>query len=108
MRGSNGYYLARQHQADAEDFAIKMAPIIEDIMVRERKAPTMERTAERLNALGLPTHKGLKWYPATVFRILKILGPDFRARVRHQRRMSVAAALVELEMKLSGLNVVDE
>lgn len=51
-------------KAEAERNAANVLPIIEDI--RKSGATTLRQIADALNARGVPTARGGKWYPTTV------------------------------------------
>jgi DNA invertase Pin-like site-specific DNA recombinase len=55
-------------KAEADRAAANVLPIIEDI--RKSGAATLRQIADALNARGIPTARGGKWYPMTVSNVL--------------------------------------
>ncbi len=67
--GKNGHVLAQQNRAAADEFALSMVPIIEEIKADGHTS--IRAIAAELNRQGIPTMKGGKgWYPNSVRRLL--------------------------------------
>ncbi|MFT3909742.1 MAG: recombinase family protein [Ferruginibacter sp.] len=68
--GKNGKHLARQNKKAADDFAIRMQPIIKQ--VTDNGFETIEAITAQLNKKKIPTfRKGGRWHRSTVFALLK-------------------------------------
>ncbi|TAL04130.1 MAG: hypothetical protein EPO08_02340 [Rhodospirillaceae bacterium] len=79
-RGSNGAYLAEKYKADAQAFAETMRPLLTELILDgSNRLPYL---AGKLNAMGIPSRNGGRWYPASVSRVLKALGPSLVAEVK--------------------------
>ena len=59
---------AQVRRQDAVQFAYQLAPVIEDIMATG--AETLQQIADGLNARGVRTRWGRRWFPTTVQRVL--------------------------------------
>ncbi len=78
--GQYGTVLADRNRQDARAFAESLRPLLLDI-ANERSigGPNLgpRPLARRLNEMGVSARNGGRWYPATVHRLLKRLGPSF-------------------------------
>jgi len=66
--GANGKNLAKANKAEADKFAGKLAPVIEEI--RETGITTGRGIAAELNKREIPTARGGRWHLLTVQRLL--------------------------------------
>ena len=78
--GQHGKVLAEQHRKEADAFAKKLRPCLFEVVVH--CGPRSTRIAKELNMRGVPARNGGRWYPATVDRLLKRLGPSFLSKAR--------------------------
>jgi hypothetical protein len=69
--GANGKNLAKANKAEADKFAGKLAPVIEEI--REAGITTGRGIAAELNKREIPTARGGRWHLLTVQRLLNRL-----------------------------------
>lgn len=70
--GTNGkYVLSKENKENADKFALKMKPIIDEI--KDSGMTTVREIVTRLNAMEVPTfrNKNTKWHNNTVQNILK-------------------------------------
>ena len=81
--GRYGRVLAKRNRADADAFAEQLRPILAKLMMHDSRQAT--RAARELNRLGVPTRCGGSWYPVTVRRVVKRLGPSFDHDLRRRR-----------------------
>jgi len=82
-RGSNGYWLARDHQWHATMFAVGLQTVLLELMVNGSNRPT--DLARALNEMGILTREGKTWTCTGVVRVLKRLGPSFASEVKAAR-----------------------
>lgn len=69
--GVNGRVLAERSRADADEFAARMAPILDRL--RTDGNTTVRDIAEALNAEGIAGPRGGRWFPASVHRLCRRL-----------------------------------
>ena len=86
--GQYGAVLAARNKHDAQAFAESMRTILVDLatdhgLVQSRLGP--RPLAGKLNEMGVPARNGGRWFPATVHRLLKRLGPSFEQECRQMR-----------------------
>ena len=86
--GQYGAVLADRNRQDARAFAESLRPLLLDI-VNDRPigGPSLgpRPLARTLNEMGVSARNGGRWYPATVHRLLKRLGPSFEQECRQMR-----------------------
>ena len=70
--GVNGTVLAAQHKAEAIAYAETLRDAVNAAI--QTGARTTREIAEHLNAAGVPSRQGGRWYPASVARVVKRLG----------------------------------
>lgn len=78
--GRYGAVLADRNMQGAQAYAETMRPLLLDLENERRLVdPSLgpRPLARKLNERGIPARNGGKWYPATVHRLLKRLGPSF-------------------------------
>jgi Site-specific recombinases, DNA invertase Pin homologs len=63
--------LSMQNKRQAIAFAISMKPVIETL--QSNGFNTIRRIADELNRLNIPTYHKAKWYPTTVYQLIKRL-----------------------------------
>lgn len=83
--GANGKALALRNKRQAQDFALKMAPVI--LRLSARGVTTVRGIARELNRWRVPTFTGSgRWHPATVHALLGRIArqPDFDQNLNHQ------------------------
>lgn len=99
-RGSSVAVLAARNQAEADLFAREMRPVIFELMTSNdlKRMFITRRLAKELNARGIPSFRGGKWYQSTVRRLIQRLGPEFLAQVRETNR----SACSEMNFAMSG------
>ena len=90
--GQYGAVLADRNRQDAQAFAESLRPLLLDI-ANERPLGGPRPLARTLNEMGVPARNGDKWYPATVHRLLKRLGPSFEQECRQIRRTKLNEVL---------------
>ena len=74
--GKYGKQLAQKNKESAKAFAQTIGGKIAEAITRTRK-PTFARIADKLNAQGVRTRTGKKFYPASVRNAMKHLGMSF-------------------------------
>ena len=90
--GRYGAVLADRNKQDAQAFAESMRPMLLDL-TKDRRLGGPRLLARKLNEMGVPARNGDKWYPATVHRLLKRLGPSFEQECRQIRSAKVDEVL---------------
>jgi len=61
--------LAQENRQQANAFASAMKPVIEGLQAQG--IMTVRRMAEELNRLHVPSYRKCKWYPTTVYQLIK-------------------------------------
>src|SRR5689334_21890961 len=90
--GQHGRVLAQKNREAAQAFAEAMHPIIRDLMIAGCTGPTS--LARELNKRAVPARTGGRWYPVTVFRLMRVLSsPELTAEVHEGRTKRVARQL---------------
>ena len=97
--GSGAKELAGRNRLAALQFAESLRPRIVDLMVRGLRRPAW--LARELNELNIMTPKGRRWYPATVKRLIKRLGPSLKTEVELARKAQGKRSWTELVMSAS-------
>ncbi len=70
--GKNSELLAIANKKAADEFALKLCPIL--LRMRNRGITTVRAVAKELNKKGIATfHEGGKWHPSTVFALMNRL-----------------------------------
>ncbi len=86
--GRYGAVLAHRNRQDAKAFAESLRPLLLDL-AKERPigGPSLgpRPLARTLNEMGVSARNGGRWYPATVHRLLKRLGPSFKQECMQMR-----------------------
>ena len=93
--GSYGRVLAQKNKESAYAFAVAMRPMILDLMIAGCTGPTS--LARELNKLSVPARAGGRWYPVTMFRLMRLLSsPELTAEVHEGRAKRVARQIAQL------------
>ena len=90
--GQYGAVLADRNRQDAQAFAESMRPMLLDL-TKDRRLGGPRPLARTLNEMGVSARNGGRWYPVTVHRLLKRLGPSFEQECRQIRRTKLNEAL---------------
>lgn len=99
--GIHGAVLASQHKQDAMTFAEHLRPTLFKLMVSGVRGPTA--LARELNKHGVPTRSSGRWHPATVHRLLTLLGPSLLTDVKAEMAIKYAQEKVAVEAELHKL-----
>lgn len=96
--GTHGAVLASQNKQGALAFAQHLRPTIFKLMVSGVRGPTA--LARELNQQDVPTRSSGHWHPATVHRVLRLLGPSLLTDVKAEMAIKYAQEKVAVEAEL--------
>ena len=99
--GTHGAVLAVQNKQDALTFAEHLRPTLFKMMVSGIRGTTA--LARELNRQGVPTRRSGCWHPATVHRLLTLLGPSLLVDVKAEITIKYAQEHSEAKAKLHEL-----
>ena len=94
--GRYGAVRAARNKHDAQAFAESMRTVLVDLATDHGRGQSRlgpRPLARRLNEMGVLARNGGMWYPATVHRLLKRLGPSFENECRQIRTAKLNTAL---------------
>ena len=87
-------------------FAEHLRPTLFKLIVSGVRGPTA--LATEVNKQGVPTRSSGRWHPATVHRLLTLLGPSLLTDVRAEIVSKQAQEFGEMEAKLKKLHKAEE